>query len=89
MSFSNDVRNELTRIIPEKSCCQKAELAALLMLRADLKENKDGQPYLITTVENATPARKIYRLLKKAYGLSSSVRVQEKKRFRKSRLYIV
>ncbi|MFA7079211.1 MAG: DNA-binding protein WhiA [Syntrophomonas sp.] len=89
MSFSNDVRNELTRIIPEKSCCRKAELAALLMLRADIEENKDGRPCLITTVENATPARKIYRLLKKAYGLSSSVQVQEKKRFRKSRLYLV
>ena len=36
MSFSNDVRNELARIIPEKTCCQKAELSALLMLRANL-----------------------------------------------------
>jgi len=89
MSFSNDVRNELARIIPEKTCCQKAELSALLMLRADLEQNQNGELCLTTAVENATPARKIYRLLKEAYGLSSAVRVEEKKRFKKSRLYMV
>jgi conserved hypothetical protein len=89
MSFSNDVRNELARIIPEKTCCQKAELSALLMLRGDLAPNAIGELCLSTQVESATPARKIYRLLKEAYGLSSTVRVQEKKRFKKSRLYVV
>jgi len=89
MSFSNDVRNELARLIPEKICCQKAELSALLMLRADLITAQNGDLFLTTTVENATPARKIYRLLKEAYGLSSTVRIQEKKRFKKSRLYVV
>jgi len=89
MSFSNDVRNELARIIPEKTCCQKAELSALLMLRANVGQDQNGERCLITTVENATPARKIYRLLKETYGLSSTVRVQEKRRFKKSRLYVV
>jgi len=89
MSFCNDVRNELARIIPEKKCCQKAELSALLTLRAAVTQGIDGGRYLTTNVENATPARKIYKLLKEAYGLSSTVRVQEKKRFKKSRLYVV
>jgi DNA-binding protein WhiA len=89
MSFSNDVRNELARIIPEKSCCQKAELSALLTLRADIIQREDGERYLITLSENATPARKIYKLLKASYGLSSVVRIQEKKRFNKKRIYVV
>lgn len=89
MSFSNDVRNELARIIPEKSCCQKAELSALLTLRADIIQREDGERYLITLSENATPARKIYKLLKESYGLSSAVRMQEKKRFNKKRVYVV
>lgn len=89
MSFSNDVRNELARLIPEKICCQKAELSALLMLRANFQKAPNGDLILTSVVENATPARKIYRLLKEAYGLSSNVRVQEKKRFKKSRLYVV
>jgi DNA-binding protein WhiA len=89
MTFSNDVRNELARIIPEKSCCQKAELCALLTLRAELFQGKNGGRYLNTIVESATPARKIYRLFKEAYNLSSTVKIQEKKRFKKSRLYVV
>lgn len=88
MSFSKDVRNELSRIIPEKSCCQKAELSALLTLRGDIIQ-REGERYLITSSENATPARKIYRLLKESYGLSSAVRIQEKKRFNKNRIYVV
>lgn len=89
MSFSTDVRNELARIIPERSCCQKAELAALLTLRAELSPAAPEEDKLTTVVENATTARKIYRLLKEAYGLSSNVHVLEKKRFKKSRLYVV
>jgi DNA-binding protein WhiA len=89
MSFATDVRNELARLIPEKSCCQKAELAALLTLRGELVQRADGEVVLTTVVENATPARKIYRLLKQAYGLASTVRVQMKRRFKKSRIYVV
>lgn len=89
MSFANDVRNELARIIPEKACCQKAELAAVLMLRADLAQKPNGEFGLITTIENASLARKVYQLFKEAYGLSSTVRVQEKRRFKKSRIYVV
>ncbi len=89
MSFSNDVRNELARIIPEKKCCQKAELSAILTLRAELIQGRDGELHLSTVVENATPARKIYRLLKEGYELLSTVRVQEKRRFKKTRLYVV
>lgn len=89
MSFSNDVRNELARIIPEKVCCQKAELCAILILRSEVTR-RDGEGLgLITELENARPARKVYRLLKEAYGLSSTVRVEARKRFNKSRLYVV
>jgi hypothetical protein len=89
MSFSNDVRNELARIIPDKTCCQKAELSALLTLRADIIQREDGERYLVTLSENATPARKIYKLLKESYGLSSAVRIQERKRFKRKRVYVV
>ncbi len=89
MSFSNDVRNELARIIPAKKCCQKAELAALLEMRGEIKASPDGVTLVKTTVENPVQARKVYTLLKETYGLSSTVRILQKKRFRKSRVYVV
>ncbi|MDD4801837.1 MAG: DNA-binding protein WhiA [Syntrophomonas sp.] len=89
MSFSNDVRNELARIIPEKSCCQKAELSALLALRGEITQREDGGEYLVTSLENATAATKLYKLLKECYGLSSAVKTQDRKLFKKKRLYLV
>lgn len=89
MSFSNDVRNELARIIPEKKCCQRAELTALLAMRAHIKPNRDEVPTLYTTMENAAQARKVYTLLKETFGLSSSVHILQKRRFKKSRIYLV
>jgi len=89
MSFANEVRNELARIIPEKKCCQKAELTAWLALRGEIKPNKDGIRTLFTTVENAVQARKVYTLLKETYGLSSAVHILQKRRFKKSRIYLV
>jgi len=89
MSFSNDVRNELARVIPEKNCCQRAELSALLAWRAEIVREEDGNYCLTTYAENATPASKIYKLLKEAFSLASTVRMQEKKRFKKNRLYVV
>jgi len=89
MSFSNDVRNELARIIPEKNCCQRAELSALLAWRAEIVREDEGNYFLTTYAENATPASKIYKLLKEAFGLASTVRMQKKKRFKKNRLYVV
>jgi len=89
MSFSNDVRVELARIIPEKSCCQKAELWALLNLRATVETSSAGTRLLRTEVENAATASKIYKLLKLAYNLASTVKIKTKRRFKKSRLYVV
>ncbi|NLN87327.1 MAG: DNA-binding protein WhiA [Syntrophomonadaceae bacterium] len=89
MSFSHDARNEIARIIPEKRCCQIAELSALVGMRADISPNRDGVLTLYTTMENAAQARKAYTLLKDTFGLSSTVHILQKKRFKKSRIYRV
>lgn len=89
MSFSNDVRNELARVIPDKKCCQMAELSALLAMRADIGFNRDDELTLYTTMENAAQARKVYTLLKETFGLASTVHILQKKRFKKSRIYQV
>ncbi|HEX3010541.1 MAG TPA: DNA-binding protein WhiA, partial [Syntrophomonadaceae bacterium] len=88
MSFSNEVRNELARIIPNKPCCQRAELAALLSLRGIIIVKDDGSRYLQVESENAASARKVYRLLKDICQLQSSVRIVQRKRFKQTRFYL-
>ncbi|NLW92131.1 MAG: DNA-binding protein WhiA [Syntrophomonadaceae bacterium] len=88
MSFSNDVRYELTRVMPEKDCCRKAELSALLASSARWVEAGDGSD-LIVQADNAATARKIYKLLKDVYGLQAAVSSETKKYFGKNHIYEV
>ncbi len=89
MSFSNEVRKELAHIIPAKACCQRAELVAWLALRADIIEKEDGGRTLQVEAENASSARKVYRLLKDTCQLQPSVRMEQRKRFKQTRFYVV
>lgn len=88
MSFSNEVRNELTRVMPEKECCRKAELAALLSTARWLDAEGGGLD-LAVQAENAATARKIYKLLKDSYGLHASVASEVKRYFGKNHVYEV
>jgi DNA-binding protein WhiA len=89
MSFSHDVRNELARIMPEKESCRKAELAALLASGAIVIGSWEDGCTLKVEVENAATARKIFKLLKESYGLQSTVRIENRKRFGKTKIYEV
>lgn len=89
MSFSYDVRNELARVMPEKECCCRAELAALLQTATISWEEQGTDLILGTEMENAAIARKVFKLFKQTYGLQSSVRMEPRKRFGKSRIYEV
>ncbi len=88
MSFSNEVRDESARIIPEKKCCKRAELAALIAMRGDTIANEDGTCTLQLESENAVAARKAYRLLKDICGLQASSSVVQRKRFKQKRFYL-
>ncbi len=87
MSFSNDVRDEAARIMPEKPCCKRAELAALIAMRGETVTS-DGVCNLQLESENAVAARKVYRLLKDACGLQATASVVERKRFKQKRFYL-
>ena len=89
MSFSNEVRNELTRVMPEKECCRKAELAALLASSARWLDSDNGGTDLVIQAENAATARKIYKLLKDSYGLHAAVSSEVKRYFGKNHVYEV
>lgn len=89
MSFCNEVRNELARIIPAKECCLKAELLALMAVNGTLEDAEEGELILRCTAENAATARKIYKLLKEVYQLQSTVGMKKQRRFNKQHIYEV
>lgn len=89
MSFCNDVRNELARVIPAKECCRKAELLALLDSAATVVDAGEQGYLLKLRAENAATARKIFKLIKENYSLSSGVSIEPRRHFSKTKIYEV
>lgn len=86
MSFSTEVRTELARIIPEKDCCRRAELSALLIGRGELLPREAGRE-LRFSADNPIIVRKVYRLLRQLYAWQPTVGQQTERRFNRSRTY--
>lgn len=65
-TFSQDVRTRLAQIEPDKSCCRKALLLALLSVCAVEGEGTN----LVLTVENGGVARLLFRLAKRVFAVT-------------------
>lgn len=89
MSFSAVTKNELARVVGQRSCCRLAELAALIKMDGSVQISSGQRLSLHITTENAAVARKILSLVKNLFGLQTEVLVQRKKRLKKNYIYLV
>lgn len=89
MSFSAVTKNELARLISDRSCCRLAELAALIKMNGSIQISGRQQVGLNITTENAAVARKIFSLVKNLFGLQTEVLVRRKTRLRKNIVFLV
>lgn len=87
MSFSAKTKGELARIIPEKQCCQKAELAALIRMDGVIQISSGNKVTLNISTENAAVARKIFSMLKKLFNINTEVLMRKGIRLRKHNSY--
>lgn len=71
MSFSAEVKNELSGKIPQARHCMLAELAVLFLMLGQVGESGDGRYYIGVDSENAEVLRKIFTLLKKTFNIDS------------------
>ncbi len=87
MSFASLTKKELTRL-PVKSCCQRAELAALIRMNGSLFLS-EGRIAVEVSTENAAIARRIFMSIKELFKLSPELVVRKKMRLKKNNVYIV
>ena len=82
MSFSSDVRAELSKNIPGARHCQLAELSALMHFCGQYGQDKEGNLTLGFQTENEAVVRKGFTLLKKTFNidLGSTLDGEEKER---------
>lgn len=82
MSFAAQTKKELT-LIEADSCCEIAELSALIRMNGSVSVSSRKVVLDIST-ENAAIARRIYSLLKKHYDVHVELLVRKKMRLKKT-----
>ena len=77
MSFTAEVKEELSRVEPRRrACCAKAELAALVRVEGTLHITGHERYRLEIATETAPVARKAIKLLHGVYGLKTELTVR-------------
>ncbi len=76
MSFTSEVKDELSRVVPKRACCPKAELAALVRIEGTLHITGRERFTLEIATETAPVARKVIKLLHELYSLKTELTVR-------------
>lgn len=76
MSFTAEVKDELSRVEPTRGCCSKAELAALVRIEGTLHISGPERYRLEVATETAPVARTVIKLLHGVYGLKTELTVR-------------
>ena len=86
MSFTSDIKNELTKTVPEKKCCQLAEIAGFLRFAGSITLSA-GKMGIKVTTDNASAARLFIRLIKEYFGAKTALSLGEPTPLAKGRIY--
>lgn len=89
MSFSNDVKAELSEQLNSKSHCRLSETAAIISMCGTICISQFEKYSIKIVSENIYLAKKIYLLLKKVYGVVPETAVRNTGRGDNSRRYAV
>lgn len=76
MSFTADVKEELSRVEPVCSHCERATLAALVHLEGSLRLTGQGRMSLEVDTDSPSVARLMVKLLHSIYGLRTELTVR-------------
>lgn len=77
MSFSSDVKEELTEYVPSGRHCQIAELTAIIAICGRVRITETGNYRLFIHTENIYTVKKYSILLKKAFGITGEVSIRK------------
>jgi DNA-binding protein WhiA len=76
VSFTAEVKDELSRVEPARGCCSRAQLAALVRIEGTLHFSGSDRYRLEVATETASVARTAIKLLHGVYGLKTELTVR-------------
>ena len=88
MSFSSEVKEELSHVDGHEIHCKIAELAAIIGLCGRL-QCEEGRYSLILHTENVAVARRFYSLIKEVFYLQPGVSTTQHDYLKKNRFYMI
>lgn len=88
MSFSRDVKEELSHQISSARHCRLAELAAILFMEGKVF-GSDSKIYLRLQTENLVVARKYFTLIRKTFNINIDVSVKTNTSSKNNRMYTI
>jgi hypothetical protein len=89
MSFSRDVKEELSRVIAPARHCQIAEIAAMISMCGHIIISARNRYSVKIHTENIAVARKYFTLLQKAFNIDAETAIRQNASMKNSRVYTV
>ena len=86
MSFTREVKEDLTRSISGEACCRQAEFIAFFLINGNIRIGNGIS--LTMQTENSAVARKIFTLAKD-FSLEREISIYRRKRLRKNQVYTI
>ncbi|HEX2952499.1 MAG TPA: DNA-binding protein WhiA [Bacillota bacterium] len=87
VGFSKETKEELSRIIPKRSCCRRAELSAFLHAAGSLHITGGGGMTVTATFENASVIRKALKLMQDEFKMTPRIVAEQTERLGRHRRY--
>lgn len=89
MSFSSDVKDELSKQISSARHCQIAEITAIISLCGRVLISSEDKICVKIHTENVAVARKYFTLVKKTFNIDTDISIRRNIYLKKSRIYTI
>ena len=89
MSFDAETKNELSRLEPEKKCCQLAEIAGFLRVSGSIRLAGGGRFKIVTATDNPAVARHYKRLIKEYFNVETALEIGDAQGPKKGHIYML
>lgn len=87
MSFSSEIKQELSYQLPAARHCRLAEISAILNFCSHVETEEDGTGSVRMHTENLAVARKYFTLMKKTFNIDMNVSVRQNRNPRGNRTF--
>ncbi len=89
MSFTSDIKEELSKHISSARHCRIAEVAAIISLCGRILISANDRYCIKIQTENIAVARKYFTLLKKTFNINTGVLIRQNMALENRRLYVI